>query len=97
MTDRSYQVQVPLARGRWRAAQRRDPVNTKPPTITADLPTGRTIAFAADGDNGVYRYTVTSNEAARPDGVLRLGRRHRGRGVGGRRTVCTLAIGEATN
>ena len=54
-----------FARGRWRAAPNAViRVDTKPPTITADLPAGRTIAFGADGDNGLYRYTVASNEAA---------------------------------
>ncbi len=65
VADRSYQVQVRFARGRWRAAPNAViRVDTKPPTITADLPAGRTIAFGAAGDDGLYRYTVTSNEVA---------------------------------
>jgi hypothetical protein len=65
VTDRSYQVQVRFARGRWRAAPNAQiRVDTSPPAITANLPTGRTIAFGAAGDDGVYRYTVTSTEAA---------------------------------
>ncbi len=65
VADRGYQVQVRFARGRWRAAPNAViRVDTKPPTITADLPAGRTIAFGAADDDGLYRYTVTSNEAA---------------------------------
>ena len=63
--DRSYQVQVRFARGRWRAAPNAQiRVDTSPPTITATLPAGRTIAFGAAGDDGVYRYTVASSEPA---------------------------------
>jgi hypothetical protein len=66
VADRSYQVQVRFARGRWRAAPNAViRVDTAPPAITADLPDGRTIAFGADGDDGLYRFTVTSNEPAK--------------------------------
>lgn len=62
--DRSYQVQVRFARGRWRAAPNAViRVDTKPPAVTAAMPADRTIAFGAAGDDGVYRYTVTSREA----------------------------------
>ncbi len=65
VADRSYQVQVRFARGRWRAAPNAQiRVDTAPPTITAVLPPGRTIAFGAAADDGVYRYTVSSNESA---------------------------------
>ena len=66
VTDRSYQVQVRFARGRWRAAPNAQiRVDTSPPAITADLPPNRIIAFGAAGDDGVYRYTVASNEPAK--------------------------------
>jgi hypothetical protein len=63
--DDTYQVQVRFAGGRWRAAPNAViRVDTSPPKITPSLPTGRTIAFGAAGDDGVYRYTVTSDEVA---------------------------------
>ncbi|MDX6377848.1 MAG: hypothetical protein QOE98_2151 [Gaiellaceae bacterium] len=63
--DRTYQVQVRFARGRWRAAPNAQiRVDTTPPLVTASLPADRTIAFGAAGDDGLYRYTVTSREAA---------------------------------
>ena len=65
VADRSYQVQVRFARGRWRAAPNAViRVDTSPPAVTAELPPGRRIGFGAAGDDGVYRYTVASDEAA---------------------------------
>lgn len=65
VADRSYQVQVRFSGGRWRAAPNAViRVDSTPPTVTAELPAGRTIAFGAARDDGVYRFTVTSNEAA---------------------------------
>jgi FlgD Ig-like domain len=78
--DGRYQVQVRYGRGRWRAAPNAViTVDTRPPVVTGTLPAGRTIAYGADGDDGVYRYTVTSDEPGRvwptvfrvlPDGTV---------------------------
>ena len=69
-----------FARGRWRAAPNAViTVDTRPPVVTAEMPAGRTIAYGADGGNGVYRYTVRSDEPGRiwptvfrvlPDGTV---------------------------
>ena len=78
--DGRYQVQVRFARGRWRAAPNAViTVDTRSPVVTAEMPAGRTIAYGADGGNGVYRYTVRSDEPGRiwptvfrvlPDGTV---------------------------
>jgi hypothetical protein len=78
--DGRYQVQVRFGRGRWRAAPNAQIiVDTRPPVVTAQMPAGRTIAYGAGGGNGVYRYTVTSDEPGRiwptvyrviPDGTV---------------------------
>jgi flagellar hook capping protein FlgD len=78
--DGSYQVQVRFARGRWRAAPNAViTVDTRPPVVTAQMPGGRTIAYGAQGDDGIYRYTVRSDEPGRiwptvfrvlPDGTV---------------------------
>lgn len=64
VADGNYQVQVRFARGRWRAAPNAMiRADTKAPTVQAELPAGRTIGFGAEGDDGIYRYTVASDEA----------------------------------
>jgi hypothetical protein len=80
VADGRYPVQVRFGRGRWRAAPNAViTVDTRPPVVTGDLPPDRTIAYGADGEDGVYTYTVTSDEPARvwptvfralPDGTV---------------------------